>query len=191
MSDTWLQIVTGAPKELDDDGTLPLSDNFGSLFGFSNRMGKIVRLVVVQDRGHAFEQIKRYASQGYFVMRKQEWDSEMKLYPDFYTITENADYYHRESIDFAAAVNWGSELAIDHLTDAIERIQKYPNVRLESSDGGLSYLLTVQGSKDRFELIKAELRVAFKEGETIAQSPTTMDALREVGRFRARRNEPN
>ena len=168
MSDTWLQIVTGAPKELDDDGTLPLSDDFGVMFGFANRMGRTMRLVAAQGTEAARSQIRHYASNGYFVMRKSDFEEELKAYPDFYKLNEDAEYYYRESIDFSQAVNWGSEKAVNHLCLAIGRVCTYPAVNMESSDGGLTYLLTVKGSKEHFEVIRAELRAAYREGELLA-----------------------
>ena len=165
---SWIEIVTTAAFEYDGEWTRRLCDNFGTLQTTGKVPAQTIRLVAVWSKEHAAAQREVYMKAMLFSMFKDRFIQESVTYPDYYIRVEKPEmWYYYASYNFEDTIEWGSEAAVIHLMNAIERVSSYPHVSLSTSDGGLHYKLVVRGREEKFKVIQAELNIAYREAVQI------------------------
>ena len=165
----WVELATNSPHSFDLPATLRLCDHYGKVYITPGQPNEIIRLVQAFGEKQAQCQCERYSNGLYIGMPLSYFKNNADAFPDYFTIAPEADqYYYRMFFNFEAAIGWESEAVVQHLVFTIERTKKFRGIELVTDDGGLTYHLTVKGSKGRFELIAAQIQAAYERCAKIA-----------------------
>lgn len=144
------QCITAAPEDYDYGWAKTMIDNV-----YTDKRGKVYRLVEVEDDWHFEQQCLRYSSGMFHPIQDQSvLDSNLEY--KWLIPTDDPIVVHRASYDFANALEW-PEGKLDELVALIEEIEQVPNIDLQTRNGGLAYDLEVRGQETLFVELSSKL----------------------------------